>query len=273
MSGIELCRPVYSAPGVALAFAASILLGMAAVRIAYSDRGHSNILLGTAVFGLAVFCVHFLAMGSTGFVPLEPAPGQAAGIGNQTLALLVTLSAFVISGAFLLTGITFFPARSAPADPAALPPSGQPRTEPPAAPPPEAAPAAAQARPPAAASAAAAAPPGRPAAVPVPYEKEGRTLFVESGAVAALRAEGHYCQLHHGAEQHLCPWSISEAEARLAPAGFLRVHRSFLVNPRLVTGFERGKDGGQVQLASAPGLGPVPVSRNRLADLRAALGI
>ena len=244
MSGIELCRPVYTPGGVVLAFAASVLLGIAAMRIAYSERGRANIVLGTVVFGVAVFSVHFLAMGSTGFVAATALPGQAAGIGNPTLVILVTLSAFVISGAFLLTGITFFPTRTVAA----------PQPVPPPAPP--------------------ARPPGpRSTSISVPYEKEGRTLFVESTAIAGLRAEGHYSLLFHGADSHLCPWSISEAEERLGPAGFLRVHRSYLLNPRHITGFERGKDGGQVFLAASPALGPVPVSRTRIADLRAALGV
>jgi diguanylate cyclase len=181
----------------------------------------------------------------------------------------------VISGAFLLTGITFFPPAADPAEGVAaelapetapLPATAPlPGTSAPAAPPPIPPMKQAIERSPPA--------PVRPASLSVPFEKEGRTLFVDSGAIAALRAEGHYCRVFHGNESHLSPWSISEAEGRLAAAGFLRVHRSYLVNPRLVTGFERGKDGGQVTFASAPALGAVPVSRTRLTELRAALGV
>jgi DNA-binding LytR/AlgR family response regulator len=88
-----------------------------------------------------------------------------------------------------------------------------------------------------------------------------------------LRAVGHYTILYHGSEELFSPWSISDAEARLADLGFLRVHRSFLINPRHVTGFERLKDAGQCFFGKTPALGVVPVSRTRLTDLRRVLGV
>lgn len=256
MSGIELCAPVYSALGVILSFVASVVLSVVAMRVAYSERGRRNILLGTAVFGIAVFAVHFLAMGGTDFTLLPDRTTAGPAINNQTLGIIVTLSAFVISGAFLLTGITFFPVQTEAVGPEATAPA------PPVAkvaPLPVATPA-----PP---------PVPRYASVSVPYEREGRTYFLDASAIAALRAEGHYTILYHGTEQLFSPWSISEAEARLTPTGFLRVHRSYLVNPPHVTGFDRMKDGGQCFFAKAPAVPPVPVSRTRLPELRRALGI
>ncbi len=93
--------------GVGLALVASIGLSVGAVWLAYSERGRANILLGTAGFGLAVFSVHFLAMAGTNFLPDGTAPASGPLMGNESLAMLVTLSAFVISAAFLLTGVTF----------------------------------------------------------------------------------------------------------------------------------------------------------------------
>jgi NO-binding membrane sensor protein with MHYT domain len=251
MSGMELCRPVAGPAAVAAASAVSIALGIVVVRIAYGDRGRRSILLGTLVFGTAVVAVHFLALAGTDFVATGETRIAGPLIGNAVLAFLVTLSGFAISGAFLLTGVTFVPVPAAAADP--VKPQA-PRAEPPV-PPADAA--------------------GRTAALPVrvPYEREGRIHFADSAAVAALRADGHYTTLHLGAERHFCPWSISEAEARLAAAGFLRVHRSFLVNPRHVSGFSRDKDQGWCSFEGAPGLGRVPVSRSRLPDLRAVLGL
>lgn len=247
MSGMELCTPVYSLPGLALAFAASVLLSVAAVRIAYSERGRRNILLGTAVFGLAVFSVHFLAMGGTEFTALSNHAADGPAIDNRTLAMIVTLSAFVISGAFLLTGITFFPTEEKVPDPTVTAASVEEEAAPPPTP--------------------------RYGSMSVPYEREGRTYFLDSSAVAALRAEGHYTILYHGSEQLFSPWSISDAEARLGDLGFLRVHRSYLINPRHVTGFERLKDAGQCFFGKTPALGTVPVSRTRLTDLRRVLGV
>ena len=87
-----------------------------------------------------------------------------------------------------------------------------------------------------------------------------------------IRAEGHYTLLQRGAETLFCPWSISEAEERLAPAGFLRVHRSYLLNPARVTRFERLKDSGECSVEGADSL-RIPVSRTRLSTLREVLGL
>ena len=240
MSGMELCRPVYSLQGIAGALIASMLLSVMAVRAAYSDRGRRNILVGTLGFGVAVVMVHFLAMAGTGFEALgAPAPVGPA-ISNETLALLVTLAAFVISAAFLLTGVTFAPVEARPDPVVPVPPAP--------------APAAPQ------------------TTTRIPHEREGRTHFIDAARISAVRAEGHYSLLHAGAETLFCPWSISEAEERLAPHGFLRVHRSYLLNPAQVIKFERNKDTGECQVAGAEGL-RIPVSRTRLAELRAALGL
>ncbi len=249
MSGMELCRPSYTPAGVIGAVVASIALSILAIRVAYSERGRRNILLGTGCFGLAVFIVHFLAMAGTGFVPTGE-PGLAGPlIGNEALAMLVTLSAFLISAAFLLTGITFAPAgNAAPTMPA--PPDG----------------------PTAVASVLTVETSADAAHHRIPHEREGRTFFIDAASVGAIRAEGHYTLLHRGKEALFCPWSISEAEERLSSIGFLRVHRSYLLNPKRVTRFERKKDSGECYLEE-DGKITVPVSRTRLAELRQALGL
>jgi DNA-binding LytR/AlgR family response regulator len=108
---------------------------------------------------------------------------------------------------------------------------------------------------------------------PVPYERNGRTLFADPGDIAAFRAEGHYTVIYHGEARGFCPWSISEAERRLAPTPFIRAHRSYLINPAHVSAFERKKDGGVAHFDGVAALGKVPVARSRLPDVRAALGL
>ncbi len=254
MSGMELCRPVYTPFGVAAALVASVGLSVLAVRVAYSERGRRNIVLGTVCFGSAVVLVHFTAMAGTGFLPDGVVGTFGPRLNNETLAILVTLAAFVISSAFLLTGITFVPAPEASQAAQATVVPG---------------------RDPVATSDS----PPRPAAVVprveglrVPHEKEGRTFFLDPAAISAVRAEGHYTVLHRGPDRLFCPWSISEAEDRLAPAGFLRVHRSYLVNPAHVAKFERLKDSAVCTVDGAADV-RIPVSRARLADLRQALGL
>ena len=238
MSGIELCRPVYTPLGVAAALGASVGLSVLAVRIAYSERGRRNILLGTLGFGVAVVTVHFAAMAGTGFVATGAGGQGGPQIGNETLAMVVTVSAFLISAAFLLTGVTFAPEPATAAPPAPAPPSPLPE----------------------------------PVTIRIPYEREGRTFFLDPAQIGAVRAEGHYTVLLRGTDALFCPWSISEAAERLTPAGFIRVHRSYLLNPARVARFERGKDSGQCWLEGNDTL-RVPVSRARMADLREALGV
>lgn len=257
MSGMELCRPVYTPLGVGGALVASVALSVMAVRVAYSERGRRNIVLGTVGFGLAVVMVHFIAMAGTGFLPDGEAGAVGPALSNEMLAILVTLAAFVISAAFLLTGITFAPSAEEADQGAAVAVAQRP-----------------QAPPPVEVAMPAAAPVVRaePVALRVPHEKEGRTYFLDPAAISAVRAEGHYTVMQKGADALFCPWSISEAEERLAPVGFMRVHRSYLLNPAHVVKFERLKDSGQCSVEGAEGL-RIPVSRARLAELREALGL
>ena len=264
MSGMELCQAVYTPLGVAAALVASVGLSVLAVRVAYSERGRRNILLGTVCFGGAVVLVHFTAMAGTGFRPDGVLGTFGPKLNNETLAILVTLAAFVISSAFLLTGITFAPTPDSGGGPvpiaaAASFAGSDDRISEPV---------------PLSVPAAEASAPPRPAAtgLRIPHEKEGRTFFLDPASVSVVRAEGHYTLLHRGADTLFCPWSISEAEGRLAPAGFLRVHRSYLLNPAHVTKFERLKDSGTCNVGGSEAL-RVPVSRARLADLRQALGV
>jgi len=237
MAGMELCRPVYTFWDVAISTVASVVLSVLAIWVAYDNRTQRNILLGTVCFGLAVFTMHFVAAGLTDFVASDNAGGAGPALNNQVLAMGVTVSVFLICGAFLLTGITFI--------------GPEPETEPAIALPPE--PTALRAG--------------------VPFEREGQTFFTDPGSVAAIRAEGHYTVLYMGAEKLFCPWSITEAETRLKPDGFLRAHRSYLVNPKHVSSFERHKDNGTCYFDGVDALSKVPVSRSRLTDIRDALGL
>jgi NO-binding membrane sensor protein with MHYT domain len=242
MSGMELCRPVHTPLGLVLAFAASILLSMAAVWLACGERGRRNIRPGTAAFGLAVFSAHFLAMAGTLFLALRDVTAAGPAMGNESLALPVTPGAVLISAAFLLTGVTFAPETAA-----GVPPARTMEV------------------------------PSRPVMplpgdARIPYKRETLIFFQDGAQVAALRAPGHYTILYHRSEKLFCPWSISDAEKRLAP-GFLGVHRICLINPRLVTGFERLKDRG---LCFFGGVEPplrVPVSRSHLKAVREAPGL
>lgn len=171
------------------------------------------------------------------------------GLGNSLVALLVMLPVFIIAGAFLLVSASSL-GRAPMAD--SLVPAGfvpDVRTAEPAM-----------------------ASPKAEIAQRLPYERDGRTHLVALETVYALRAEGHYTTAYLDAGPMFCPWSVTVAEARFPP-GFMRVHRSWLVNLALVTVYERAKDHGYCVMAGAPGLERIPVSRARIPAVLEALGL
>ena len=271
MAGIRLCVPVYSPGETLLAVLASIVLPIGAIWVAYSERGHKNVLYGTAAFGGAVFCVHFFAMSGTSFLSDPDATSAGVPIDNAALAIVVALASFVICGSFLLMSVRLLPQPSA-ADPiaAATAVSSKPLSStlvegasvPPAS--------AETIDPPTMTDAAASAP--RQNRLSVPYEEQGRTRFVDPSDIAAVRAEGRYTILFVAEQKLFCPWSISEAAKRLPSPPFLQAHRSYLINPVFVSRFERKKDSGYCYFENVYSLDRVPVSRGRLTIVRERLG-
>jgi len=248
MMGMELCGPVFSATGVAVSFVAALALATLAVWVAYGSRTRGHILLGTVCFAVAVVSMHFIAMAGTTFHLADTTVAAGPMLSNPVLAMIVALASFVLSGASLLSGVSFFGPAVAEVAPVA---ESAPEPEPPRA-----------ARP---------APQGAP--LPVPFEKDGRTQFADSSAIAAVRAEGHYTVLYAGKDKLFCPWSISEASGRLLPRRFIRAHRSYLINPAFVSEFRRTKDTGVCFFKGVESLAKVPVSRSRLAQVRESLGL
>ncbi len=236
MSGMQICQPVYSAFGIIVALAASIGLSVMSFLISYGERRAKNILLGTLGFAVAVFAVHFIAMAGTGFIlVLGPTPTGPA-LSNELLAFGVALSVFVLSGAFLLTGATFAVEQAAEMEPTVPDPVSSDIQR-------------------------------------IPYEANAKTHFIDTSSVAAIRAEGHYTVLYAGDDKLFCPWSITEAENRIADEAFVRAHRSYLLNASHVTSFERKKDNGVCYFENTPSLGKVPVARSRLTEVREKLNM
>lgn len=243
MAALELCRAVYTPLGIVISIIASCVLSVVAFGIAYGRRNRRNILLGTIVFGVAVCGVHFVAIGGTNFVQMMVPSQVGPMIGNETLAIGVVLSSFALCGAFLLSTTTFLPTETAIATKATeAPPVDEVPVTPPV------------------------------ATRQIPYERDGRTQFVDAADVAAIRAEGHYTYIYTKSGQFFCAWSIADATKRLATSNFIKTHRSYLVNPSMVTGFERLKDTG-VCYFNLSELPKVPVSRSQLKPVRDVLGV
>jgi len=70
---------------------------------------------------------------------------------------------------------------------------------------------------------------------PAPRERleireDGRTLFLDPADIALVEAAGNYVEIHVGPKPHLVRGTIGGYETQLAGHGFVRAHRSRLIN-------------------------------------------
>jgi DNA-binding LytR/AlgR family response regulator len=115
--------------------------------------------------------------------------------------------------------------------------------------------------------------PPRAAPAPrLPVEGANGTHFIDAAEVRSVRADAHYTRVHDGTRERMCPWSISEAEAQLDPGLFVRVHRSHIVAIPHVSFVRKEGDGAVIEL-DGPTPHRVPVSRAKIAEVKARLGL
>ena len=232
-----------------------------------------RLILSSIAFGVAVSGMHYTAMHGMHFVPVSGeahhhAEGLAAS--QQILSVIVAVLCFVIAAGFLLSLVPD-PRRQtmmeavAKIDPGAeAVVAGRSLPEPgpvaPALPRPMSAPLGGL---------------GQPRAAPaprLPVEGADGTHFIDAADVRSVRADAHYTRVHDGTRERMCPWSISEAEAQLDPGLFVRVHRSYIVAIPHVTFVRKEGDGAVIEL-DGPSPHRVPVSRAKIAEVKARLGL
>jgi len=264
---------------VVLSVLIAIATAYGGLRAFLARQGGVQLALSAVAYGFAVSGMHYTAMAGMHLVPLSPGShhhveGLAAS--PQILSLVVALLCFVIAAGFLLslvpdprrkiavsTGmeadVTGTVAPAAPVLVADIPPAeSSPATTTPRLRP---TPLGGIGRPP------------RLAPAPrMPVEGADGTHFIDTADIRSVRADAHYTKVHDGIRERMCPWSISEAEAQLDPGLFLRVHRSHIVAMAHVTLVRKEGDGAIVEL---DGTSPhrVPVSRARIAEVKARLGL
>ena len=74
-------------------------------------------------------------------------------------------------------------------------------------------------------------------------QRQSETVRVGIDAIDWVAAESDYVRIHAGAESYLERGAIGAFADRLAPHGFVRVHRSAIVNPASVVAVERSRWG------------------------------
>ncbi|NAS22763.1 hypothetical protein GT755_13830 [Herbidospora sp. NEAU-GS84] len=101
----------------------------------------------------------------------------------------------------------------------------------------------------------------------IPVELGGRTRFIDPGAVWFAEAHGDYVRLRTAEGGFLVRTSMAALEQRWAEAGFIRAHRSTLVNARHVSEL-RFADGRALLLV---GTETLPVARRLAREVRERL--
>lgn len=246
---------------------ASLLIAVAAayggLRIFLARPDGLQLFASAVAFGVAVSGMHYTAMAGVGFQLAQPgAHAHAEGLtaSPQILSLIVAVLCFVIAAGFLLSLMPDARGKTATTTDETQPISGD-------------------ALPPTSAEGFAAQQPetgtevSRIAPMPrLPVEGADGIHFVSCVDVRSLRADAHYTRVHDGTRERMCPWSISQAEAQLDPDLFIRVHRSHIVSLAHVSFVRKEGDGAVIELdGQAPHR--VPVSRGKIAEVRARLGL
>jgi DNA-binding LytR/AlgR family response regulator len=110
-----------------------------------------------------------------------------------------------------------------------------------------------------------AATPGLPADEPaIPVELAGTTRMLPRSSVRWVEAQGDYARLHTADASHLVRVSLATLAERWADAGFVRIHRSYLVQIRLIHELRLTGSGYVVAVDGVE----LPVSRRHTRELK-----
>ena len=64
----------------------------------------------------------------------------------------------------------------------------------------------------------------------IAFKANGKILFLDLAEIVAVQAEGNYVSLQHRPNPYLVHESLSSMAEKLKPYGFIRIHRSVVVN-------------------------------------------
>ena len=101
----------------------------------------------------------------------------------------------------------------------------------------------------------------------IPVELAGTTKLVPRSSVRWVEAQGDYARLHTTDGSHLVRIPLAQLEERWSDAGFIRIHRSFLVALGLVSELRMSSSGYSVILGGGSPQ-ELPVSRRHTRELK-----
>ena len=108
------------------------------------------------------------------------------------------------------------------------------------------------------------APAGQPDEPAIPVELAGTTRMLPRSSVRWVEAQGDYARLHTADASHLVRVSLATLADRWADAGFVRIHRSYLVQIRLIAELRLTGSGYVVAVDGVE----LPVSRRHTRELK-----
>ncbi|GAB7041198.1 MULTISPECIES: LytR/AlgR family response regulator transcription factor [Catenuloplanes] len=98
----------------------------------------------------------------------------------------------------------------------------------------------------------------------IPVELAGTTRMLPRSAVRWVEAQGDYARLHTADGSHLVRVPLATLAERWADAGFVRIHRSYLVQLRLIAELRLANSGYVVVVDGTE----LPVSRRHTRELK-----
>ncbi len=106
----------------------------------------------------------------------------------------------------------------------------------------------------------------------LPVELSGRTFLIDIANIAFAYSENETVSIRSGKENYLSRLTLNALEQRLNTPEFFRVHRCFIVNLKKVKEIIPYFNGAYSLAMETEGQSEVPVSRNRVRQLRSLLG-
>ncbi|GAB1511926.1 LytR/AlgR family response regulator transcription factor [Actinophytocola sp. KF-1] len=100
----------------------------------------------------------------------------------------------------------------------------------------------------------------------IPVELAGNTKLIPRSSVRWVEAQGDYARLFTTEGSHLVRIPLSQLEERWEKAGFVRIHRSYLVPINLITELQLGGNGYHVVIGDEER--KLPVSRRHTRELK-----
>ncbi|SOE18791.1 NO-binding membrane sensor protein with MHYT domain [Hoeflea halophila] len=251
--------PVY----VIVSFFIAVTASGMALWLAFSADRRPPLFLCAVFLGCAVSGMHYTAMEGTSFDFALASPLTSTSfISSDTLALIVSIVAFAVSGIFMLTLVpkqrrldpdeTGHGSEDERADKisARTIDGGTPDNT--------------------SAGVKAAIQAESRSTILLPIEKNGNRFHIAASEVVSVHANAHYTYIFNGRDDLFCSLSISEIFERLPKPPFYRTHRSYIVNLDRVGRVKKSGDAAIAELDS-PVRRTVPISRARVGELRQEL--